>query len=227
MHAARLATLTIDAGVQGPPHFVPDISREQIFAAAGTTLAAVLQAGDRGKAVETAALGAARLVADLAGQGKVEGILCLGGSAGTVIGTAAMRVLPFGIPKVMVSTMASGQVKQYVGVRDILMLHSVVDISGLNRISRTVLANAAYALVGMARGQKSEVRGQTSGSRDKNLLAATMFGVTTPCVSAARQILEQREYEVLVFHATGTGGMTMEAFIADTAEKRRDGEERE
>ena len=215
LHVAGLATLTIDAGAQGPPHFAPDISRERVFTAAGTSLQAVVQAGDRGKAVETAALGAAKLVADLARQGLVEGIICLGGSAGTVIGTAAMQALPFGIPKVMVSTMASGQVKQYVGVRDILMLHSVVDISGLNRISRTVLANAAHAIVGMVRGQRSEVRDQKSAARDKELLAATMFGVTTPCVSAARQILEQRGYEVLVFHATGTGGMTMESFIAD------------
>jgi uncharacterized protein (UPF0261 family) len=223
LHAAGLATLTIDAGVQGPPHFAPDISREQIFAAAGTTLAAVVQAGDRGKAVETAAIGAAKLVADLGRQGKVDGILCLGGSAGTTIGTAAMRALPFGIPKVMVSTLASGQVKQYVGVRDILMLHSVVDISGLNRISRTVLGNAANAIVGMVKGQGAEVGGRVASatvsrdaeSSERSALAATMFGVTTPCVSAARQILEQRDYEVLVFHATGAGGMTMESFIAD------------
>jgi uncharacterized protein (UPF0261 family) len=132
-----------------------------------------------------------------------------------------MRALPFGVPKVMVSTLASGQVKQYVGVRDILMLHSVVDISGLNRISRTVLANAAHAMVGMVRGQGSEVRGQKSevggqkSEEKKELITATMFGVTTPCVSAARGILEQQNYEVLVFHATGTGGMTMESFIAD------------
>jgi uncharacterized protein (UPF0261 family) len=216
LHAAGLATLTMDAGVQGPPHFAPDIPREQIFAAAGTTLAAVVQAGDRGKAVETAALGAAKLIADLGRQGKVDGILCLGGSAGTLIGTAAMRALPFGIPKVMVSTMASGQVKQYVGVRDILMLHSVVDISGLNRISRTVLANAAHAMIGMVKGQGASAPvSRDAESSERSALAATMFGVTTPCVSTARQILEQRDYEVLVFHATGTGGMTMESFIAD------------
>lgn len=215
LQAAGLATLTVDAGVQQPV-FVPDVPREWIFEAAGTTLAAIVQAGDRGRAVETAARGAAKVVADLRTQGQVEGILCLGGSAGTTIGTAAMRALPFGIPKVMVSTLASGQVKQYVGVRDILMLHSVVDISGLNRISRTVLANAAYAMAGMVKGQESGVRSQGLGiSEDKPLIAATMFGVTTPCVSAARNILEQRNYEVLVFHATGTGGMTMESFVAD------------
>jgi uncharacterized protein (UPF0261 family) len=212
LHAQGLATLTIDAGVQGPPHFAPDVTREKLFAAAGTTLANVVQAGDRGRAVESAARGAAKLVAELHQQGRVDGVLSLGGSAGTTIGAAAMRALPFGVPKVMVSTLASGQVKQYVGVRDILMLHSVVDISGLNRISRTVLANAAAAMAGMVKAQAK--RRGALGS-DKPLITATMFGVTTPCVSAARQILEQSDFEVLVFHATGTGGMTMESFIKD------------
>jgi uncharacterized protein (UPF0261 family) len=124
-----------------------------------------------------------------------------------------MRALPFGIPKLMVSTLASGQVRQYVGVRDIFMLNSVVDISGLNRISRTVLANAAAAMIGMVRGQESGIRGQ--GAEGKSILAATMFGVTTPCVEAGRAILESAGFEVLVFHATGTGGMTMESFIND------------
>jgi uncharacterized protein (UPF0261 family) len=217
---AGLETLVVDAGVVNPPVFAPEISREEVFAAAGTTLTAVQRTGDRGKAVETAAIGAARLVQKLHGQGKVDGILGLGGSAGTTIATAAMRALPFGVPKLMVSTLASGQVKHYVGVRDILMMHSVVDISGLNRISRTVLHNAAQAMIGMVRGQRSEVRGQRSEvggqrSEEKELIAATMFGVTTPCVEAARKILEADGAEVLVFHATGTGGMTMESFIAD------------
>jgi uncharacterized protein (UPF0261 family) len=151
----------------------------------------------------------------------VDGVLSLGGSAGTTIGTAAMRALPFGIPKLMVSTLASGQVKQWVGVRDILMLHSVVDISGLNRISRAVLTNAALAMAGMVQGRR--IAGQlaavskpdSASTADKPLITATMFGVTTPCVEGARTLLEQAGYEVLVFHATGTGGMTMESFIAD------------
>src|SRR5207245_3313861 len=121
------------------------------FAAAGTTLEAVVKANDRGQAVELAAQGAAKLVVALHRQGKVDGILSLGGSAGTTIGTAAMRALPFGVPKLMVSTLASGQVKPFVGVRDILMLNSVVDISGLNRVSRIVLTNAAQAMIGMVK----------------------------------------------------------------------------
>jgi uncharacterized protein (UPF0261 family) len=211
-------TLVIDAGSQGPPHFPPDVPRDRIFEAAGTTLAAILKANDRGHAVETAARGAAKLLAKLHQEGKVDGLLALGGSAGTTIGTAAMRALPFGVPKLMVSTLASGQVKPYVGVRDILMLHSVVDISGLNRISRTVLANAANAMAGMVRAKRDEssVGGQRSGKQgDKQIIGATMFGVTTPCVNACREMLEKKDFEVLVFHATGTGGMTMESFIRD------------
>jgi uncharacterized protein (UPF0261 family) len=214
LNRAGVATLVIDAAVQKPPLFQPDVLREQVYAAAGTSLAEVQRAGDRGRAIEAAARGAAKLVQELHARGQVDGVLALGGSAGTTIGTAAMRALPFGVPKVMVSTLASGQVKQYVGVRDILMLHSVVDISGLNRISRTVLANAAGAMIGMVKGQKSEVGGQKS-EEEKPLITATMFGVTTPCVEVARGQLEFSGYEVLVFHATGIGGRTMESFIRD------------
>jgi uncharacterized protein (UPF0261 family) len=208
-----VATLVVDAGVLHPPPFTPDVSREQVFAAAATSLATVRQAADRGRAIETAAQGVAAIARELHAQGQVDGVLALGGSAGTTIGTAAMRALPFGIPKLMVSTLASGQVRPFVGVRDILMLHSVVDISGLNRISRTVLSNAAWAMVGMVKNQKSEVSGQKS--EDKPVITATMFGVTTPCVEAARKLLEAASYEVLVFHATGIGGRTMESFIGD------------
>ncbi len=211
IHQAALQTLVIDAGVQGPPHFVPDIAREQVFAAAGTSVAALQKEGDRGKAIEAAAKGVAKIALDLLDQGQVDGVLGLGGSAGTTIGTAAMRALPFGIPKLMVSTLASGQVKPYVGVRDILMMHSVVDISGLNRISRTVLTNAALAISGMVQSRRT----QEAATEAKPLIAATMFGVTTPCVEKARKVIEQAGYEVLVFHATGTGGMTMESFVSD------------
>jgi len=209
---AGVGTFVIDAGVMGPPYFTPNVPRERVFAAAGTSLEAVQRAGDRGKAIETAARGAvayARLYAR-----DVTGILGLGGSAGTTIATAVMRDFPFGIPKLMVSTLASGQVRPYVGVRDILMMHSVVDLCGLNRISRTVLTNAAHAMIGMVKGparQLAEV-GLVGG---KPLIAATMFGVTTPSVEAARNILEANDYEVLVFHATGSGGLTMESFLRD------------
>jgi uncharacterized protein (UPF0261 family) len=205
-----LDVLVVDAGIEAPA-FIPDISSAEVFAAAGTSLAAVRRANDRGQAVELAARGVAKLAHALHDQRKVDGILSLGGSAGTTIGTAAMRALPFGIPKVMVSTLASGQVRPWVGVRDIFMLHSVVDISGLNRVSRTVLANAAHALAGMV----TRAAPQPADLEDKPLITATMFGVTTPCVSACRHQLESSGFEVLVFHATGTGGQTMESFISD------------
>ena len=134
----------------------------------------------------------------------------LGGSAGTTIGSAAMRALPLGVPKLLVSTLASGQVRHYVGDKDILMLNAVVDISGLNRISRTILDEAARAMAGMVC-----LPAAPTGGGDKPLVAATMFGVTTPCVERARQVLEEAGYEVLVFHATGAGGQAMESLITD------------
>lgn len=212
--SAEVATLTIDVGVQGEPLLQPDISRETVFQAAGTSLAELRRQGDRGTAIAAAARGAARLAGDLHAQGQVEGVLSLGGSAGTTIGTAAMQALPLGIPKLMVSTLASGQVRPFVGVRDIIMMHSVVDISGINRISRLVLTNAAQAMIGMVRGRQF-VLASSSSQEEKPIITATMFGVTTPCVEAARRQLEAAGMEVLVFHATGVGGQTMEGLIKD------------
>lgn len=133
-------------------------------------------------------------------------VLALGGSGGTSIATAAMRALPIGLPKLMLSTMASGQVAPYVGVKDISMTYSAVDVAGLNAISRQVFANAVGAICGM-------VEQDTPAGDDKKLIAATMFGVTTPCVNALRTHLEAAGYDVLVFHATGSGGRAMEALI--------------
>jgi uncharacterized protein (UPF0261 family) len=212
LQAVGVAVRVVDAGVLQPPAFVPDIGREEVYAAAGTSLAEVQRTGDRGRAIEAAARGVARIALDQHTQGKVDGVLGLGGSAGTTIATAAMRALPFGVPKVMVSTLASGQVRPFVGVRDILMMNSVVDISGINRVSRRVLTNAANAMIGMV---KNQLQGSHSSPTDKVLLGATMFGVTTPCVEAGRKRCEAADYEMLVFHATGTGGMTMESFIRD------------
>jgi uncharacterized protein (UPF0261 family) len=212
LNEAGVGTFVIDAGVMRPPHFAPDLPRERVFAAAGTSLQAVQRAGDRGQAIEAAARGAAAYAQLYARD--TTGILGLGGSAGTTIGTAVMRSFPFGVPKLMVSTLASGQVRPYVGVRDIIMMNSVVDISGLNRISCTVLTNAANAMVGMVKGPARRLA--TVGiAEGKPLVTATMFGVTTPCVEAARRAVEEAGYEVLVFHATGSGGQTMESFIAD------------
>jgi uncharacterized protein (UPF0261 family) len=200
----------IDASCLRTPTIAADVPREAVFEAAGTTLDAVRAANDRGYAVTTAARGMAALVARLHAEGSVAGVIGLGGSAGTTIATAGMRVLPIGIPKVMASTLASGQVRPYVGDKDILMLNTIVDVSGINRISRIVLGEAACAMAGLVTLRKTSL-----ATSDKPVVAATMFGVTTPCVERARQVLEEAGYEVLVFHATGTGGQAMESLIAD------------
>jgi uncharacterized protein (UPF0261 family) len=206
-----LETLVIDAGSAGPPGFAPDIDRDEVFRRAGTSWEAVRARGERGEAVASAALGVAAIVAELAARGVVQGILGLGGSAGTTIGTAAMRALPFGLPKVMVSTLASGQTRPFVAGSDIAMVHPVTDLAGLNRLTRKALGNAAAAMAGMILLPRPE----SSGAGERPLVAATMFGVTTPCVDRARRDLEARGFEVLVFHATGVGGQSMEALIRD------------
>jgi uncharacterized protein (UPF0261 family) len=209
LRAAGVEAKLVDCGSLHEPAVAADIARDEVFRAAGTTIEAVLARRDRGEAVTLAAQGAAALAQRWHAQGKLSGVLGLGGSAGTTIGTAAMRALPIGVPKLMVSTLASGVVGHFVGSSDLLMMNSVVDVAGLNRISRAVLARAAQAMAGMARGRVPD------GVADRPLVAATMFGVTTPCVERARAVLEESRCEVLVFHATGTGGRTMERLARD------------
>ena len=160
--------------------------------------------------MQAAARGARQLVLEAHARGELEGVFGLGGSAGTAIGTESMRALPLGVPKVMVSTLASGQTRSFVGDRDITLVNSVVDVLGINRISRRILTNAAHALAGMV--QAGPVRDARS---DRPLVAATMFGVTTKCVERAKVLLEAEGCEVLVFHATGSGGQAMESLIRD------------
>ena len=198
--------LQLDAGILADPPVAPEITAGAVAEAGGSTLAALRAQGDRGVALEVMARGAAVLAQQLGAAGKIDGVLALGGSCGTAIGSAAMRALPVGVPKVMVSTVASGQVGPYVGVKDLTMMYPVVDIAGLNRISRRILANAAGGLCGML--EQDMVAGD-----DRPVVAATMFGVTTPCVERVRSRLEGEGYEVLVFHATGSGGRAMEGLI--------------
>ena len=207
-----LEAVVLDAGSGGEPVLAAEIPRERVFAQAGTTLEAVRSRGDRGHAVAKAAEGAAAIAAEMAGRGELEGVFALGGSAGTTIGTAAMRAVPFGIPKVMVSTLASGQTRPYVGGSDLALFPSVADIAGLNRLTRTVLANAAEALAGMVQGRREPA---AAVEDPRPLVTATMFGVTTPCVTRARQVLEAAGCEVIVFHATGVGGQAMESLVRD------------
>ncbi len=182
-------TLVIDAGSAGPPSFDPDIGREEVFQRAGTTWEAVRDQGERGEAVRKAAIGCAQVVADLATAGRVEGVLGIGGSAGTIIATTSMRRLPLGLPKVMISTLASGQTRPFLGGSDIVMVPTIADIAGLNRLTRAALALGANALAGMVRGPTTASE-YDPDSRRRPLIAASMFGVTTPCVDRARRNLE-------------------------------------
>jgi uncharacterized protein (UPF0261 family) len=198
--------LVIDVGALGDPGLKPDITRQDVAAAAGVDFGALVARRDRGETVAAMSKGAPIVLSRLAAEKKIEGVISLGGGGGTAIGTAAMRALPVGFPKVMVSTLASGNTAQYVGVKDIVMFPSIVDVAGLNRISRQILARAAGAICGM-------VEATLSADADKPVIVASQFGNTTACVDHARRILEDAGYEVLVFHATGIGGRTMESLI--------------
>jgi uncharacterized protein (UPF0261 family) len=199
----------IDLGTGGPATVTPDITREEVAAAGGLDLAALVATGDRGICVTAMSEAAPVLVAKLAAEGRLDGVISLGGGGGTALGTAAMRALPVGFPKLMVSTMASGNTAHYVAGKDIVMFPSIVDVSGLNRISRTLFHQAAAAIAGMVDA------GAVSVAEDRPLIAASMFGNTTRCVELARALMEAAGHEVLVFHATGTGGRTMETLIGD------------
>ncbi len=202
-------TMVVDTGVLGAPAFQPDVVREEVAQAAGANLSALVDKKDRGEAMAVMPRGAAIIARKLRAARKSDGIISMGGGGGTAVGTSAMRALPVGVPKLMVSTVASGDVGPYVGASDITMMPSIVDVAGLNRISRVIISNAAGAICGMASGEAAQ------SGEDKPLIAASMFGNTTPAVDHARHILEENGYEVLVFHATGTGGKTMEALVRD------------
>jgi len=198
--------LLIDVGTGGPATVQPDITREQVAAAAGIDLAALMAKKDRGECVVAMTKAAPALVAKLAAEGRIHGIISLGGGGGTAIGTAAMRALPLGFPKLMVSTLAAGNVAPYLGTKDITMMPSIADVAGLNRLSRVIFTRAAGAICGMV-GVTPEV------GAAKPLIVASQFGNTTTCVTEAKKVLEAAGYEVLVFAATGTGGRIMESVI--------------
>ena len=194
-----------------------DIGPDEVAAAAGFDRASLAAAGDRGAAMAAMCAGAPLVVQRLHAEGRLHGVLALGGSGGATLGSAAMRSLPIGVPKLIVSTMAAGDTRPYIGESDIAMLHPVVDIAGINRISARILGNAAAAIAGMARASEAAMGAPLGAAYRavdaRPLIAATMFGVTTPCVTVAREHLEALGYEVLVFHATGSGGRAMEALI--------------
>jgi uncharacterized protein (UPF0261 family) len=204
-----LETLVIDFGVMGEPAFVPDITRQEVAEAGGGDLTTLASGEHKDEAMRVMAAGLAVVVRRLFDEGRLDGIIGMGGGGGTSLSTTAMRALPVGVPKVMVSTLGGGDVSAYVGTRDITFMPSIVDVAGFNRISRAIYANAAGAIAGMVKMKT------TKGDEGKPLVAASMFGNTTLAVDRARGVLENRGYEVLVFHATGTGGRTMEGLISD------------
>ena len=189
------------------PAFTPDVSNQELAAAAGEKIEEVAAGKDRAWAMEVLSKGMEKLLPGLYDEGKFDGILSFGGSGGTALVTPAMQALPIGVPKVMVSTMASGNTQQYVRTSDIVMMPSIVDVAGLNSISVKIFTNAVFAIAGMVSFENKKT------VPEKPLIAATMFGVTTPCITHAREYLEKRGYEVLVFHATGIGGRSMEMLI--------------
>jgi uncharacterized protein (UPF0261 family) len=199
--------LLIDVGTGGEPVVAPAISRAEVAAAASLDLASLVARGDRGECVTAMAAAAPRLLERLVAAGRIQGVISLGGGGGTAIASAAMRALAVGFPKLLVSTLASGNTAAYVGTSDLVMMPAVVDVQGLNRISRTVLSRAAGAICGM-------VEADVTPGDEKPIVVASMFGNTTKCLEAAIPLLEAAGYEVLVFHATGTGGRAMEALIA-------------
>jgi len=198
--------LLIDVGTGAEPTVTPDITRYEVAAAGGIDLVSIIAKHDRGEAVTAMSQAAPKLLAKLQSEGKIHGVISLGGGGGTAISTAAMRALPIGFPKLMVSTLAAGNTAHYLGTSDITMMPSVADVAGLNRLSKTIFARAAGAICGM-------VSAETDVSDDKPLIVASMFGNTTACVTEAKRILEENGYEVLVFAATGAGGKSMEAVI--------------
>jgi uncharacterized protein (UPF0261 family) len=206
IRARGMDVLLIDVGTLTPPALTPDIPREVVAAAAGVDAPGLAERRDRGEAVAAMARGAPVIAAQLALQGRIHGIISLGGGGGTAIATAAMRALPIGFPKLMVSTLASGNTAPYVDVKDIVMFPSITDVAGLNRISRLLLARAAGAICGMVEAAPPPVS-------EKPVIVASQFGNTTPCVERCRRQLEGAGNEVLVFAAVGTGGRTMESLI--------------
>lgn len=204
-----LETIVVDFGVMGEPFFEPDIKRSEVARAGGVDIDELRSKRDKSLAMETMTRGLREVVRRLYDEGRLDGIMGMGGSAGTVIATTAMQALPLGVPKVMVSTVAGGDVSRYVGIKDIIMFPSIVDVAGINRISKMVYRNAVGALVGML---EHGAKGEPEGEPEKPIVVISMFGNTTPCVERVKELLGDR-FEKLVFHATGTGGRTMEMLI--------------
>jgi uncharacterized protein (UPF0261 family) len=202
--------LTINIGVLGATSLFPvDFEADAVLKATGIDLGGIRSQGDKGAAMKAFDQAAPRLVRQLYEQGRFDGIIGMGGSGGSAIIASAMRSIPIGVPKVLVSTVASGDVSFYVRGKDITIIPSIVDVAGLNRISRLIYARAAGAICGMVQNEPPQVR------EDRPIITASMFGNTTDCVNACVKALSDKGFEVLVFHATGAGGRAMETLVTD------------
>lgn len=208
LRASGLRALTVDVGTREAPTGAPDVTRETVAACHPDGAGAVLGLRERGAAVAAMAVALERWLRQRHAEQGVAGAIGLGGTGGTALIAPALRALPVGVPKLLVSTVASGSTAAYIGESDLILVPSITDIAGLNRVSRVILGNAAQALAGMA---SAPAAGIASGAGDRPVAAMTMFGVTTPCVTAVRAQLERDGWDCLVFHATGTGGRAMES----------------
>lgn len=213
VQARGLRTWVIDPGVLGDAAVPADFGREEVARAGGAELRELVAAGDKGRAIRCMMDGTRAIVARLYAEGRLGGVLAVGGGQGTAIGTAAMHALPIGVPKVMVSTIASGRnvFEPYVGTSDVTLMHSVADILGVNSVTRRVFGNAAAAVAAMAESAEALQEGGPGGSA--TVVGATMLGLTTPCVLHAKELLEARGYELVTFHPNGTGGRSMERLV--------------
>jgi uncharacterized protein (UPF0261 family) len=201
----------VDVGVLDEPLIVPDITRQEVAAAVGEDVGRLAAERDRAAALEVMGRGASEIARRLHAEGRLDGIVGMGGTGGSSVAAAAMRALPLGTPKLLLSAVAPRDIRPYVGATDLTMMYAVTDIAGINRISAPILANAAAAIAGMARS------GAPVLENGMPLVGASMFAITMPCVGAARKRLEELGYEVVVFHQNGTGGRSMEDLVASGA----------
>jgi len=202
------AVKVMDAGIRGDSPVPVTITRHEVARAGGKTLSEIQSIGHEGEALNMMLMGACRIADEMIAKGAVSGVISLGGSMGTTLGTGVMRRFPIGVPKVMISTMASRDTRTFVGTKDILMLHAVCDLSGLNRFSRKILHNGAMALYGMVSRSRKDI------SSDKSMIFISTLGTTEKCVQEIRASLEKQGKEVVVFHTVGSGGRAMEELIA-------------
>jgi len=201
--------LVVDTGVLGEPAIPTDVLREQVAEAAGTSIAEIIRKGDKSHALVAMADGASRILLRMLAEGRLGGILSIGGSRGTALSTRVMQSLPVGIPKLMVSTIASGSNSfgPYVGTKDVTLMHSVADIMGINTVTRPIFTNAARAIAAMSRASEPICKGKAQ------VLSASMLGVSTPLVEQIKGLMDSDACEVIAFHAVGTGGRAMEELV--------------